>query len=66
MSNIKIVQSFINSNKDSYCDDCLSEILDIKPRQQINQIRNRLKTQGFIKREIRECCYCSKDKLVNL
>ncbi|MCM3359245.1 hypothetical protein [Psychrobacillus sp. MER TA 171] len=66
MSNMKIVQNFINTTNDLYCDDCLSEVLVIKPRQQVNQICNKLKTQGIIKREIKQCCYCSKDKLVNL
>ena len=65
MSNIKIIQNFINSTKDLYCDDCLSEVLDIKPRQQVNQICNKLQVQGYIKREIKQCCYCLKDKLVN-
>lgn len=66
MCNIKTVQNFINNINDLYCDDCLSEVLDIKPRQQVNQICNKLKIRGFIKREVKQCCYCSKDKLVNL
>lgn len=66
MSNIEIVQNFIDSTNDLYCDDCLSEGLNIKPRQQINQICNKFQKQGFIKRELKQCCYCSNDKLVNL
>ncbi|WP_312128822.1 MarR family transcriptional regulator [Lysinibacillus capsici] len=65
MSNIEIVQNFINSENDLYCDDCLSEKLDIKPRQQVNQICNKLKIQGLLKREVKQCSSCSKDKLIN-
>ncbi|WDU81549.1 MarR family transcriptional regulator [Lysinibacillus sp. G01H] len=65
MSNVQIVQNFINSENDLYCDDCLSEKLDIKPRQQVNQICNKLKKQGLLKREVKQCSSCSKDKLIN-
>lgn len=65
MSNIKMIQNFIESTSGLYCDDCLSGVLNIKPRQQVNPICNKLKTQGFLKREVKQCCYCSKDKLVN-
>lgn len=52
MSNTQIIQNFINRENDLYCDDCLSEKLDIKPRQQVNQICNKLKKQGLLKREV--------------
>lgn len=65
MYNIQIIQNFINSENNLYCDDCLSEKLNIRPRQQVNQICNKLKKQGLLKRERKQCCYCSKDKLVN-
>ena len=64
MANIQIVQNFINSENDLYCDDCLSEKLDIKPRQQVNQICNKLKIRTC-KREVKQCSSCSKDKLIN-
>jgi hypothetical protein len=66
MSNTKIIQNFLNSTIDLYCDDCLSEILRIQRRQQVNQICNKIKKQGLIKRELKQCSYCAKDKLVNM
>ncbi|WP_312125110.1 MarR family transcriptional regulator [Lysinibacillus boronitolerans] len=65
MSNTQIIQNFINRENDLYCDDCLSEKLDIKPRQQVNQICNKLKKQGLLKREVKQCSSCSKDKFIN-
>jgi len=65
MSNMKIVQDFINTASEPYCDDCLSVVLNIKPRQQVNQICNNLKKEGAIKRKVSQCCHCSKDKLIN-
>lgn len=66
MGNKDIILEFIKKSRDKYyCDDCLSEILDIKPRQQINQRCNELKNEKIIRRIKQQCCYCSKDKLVN-
>lgn len=65
MYNTQIIQHFIARKDDLYCDDCLSKELNIKPRQQVNRICNKLKKQGLLKRERKQCCYCSKDKLVN-
>ncbi|WP_273130037.1 hypothetical protein [Bacillus weihaiensis] len=66
MSNTELVLGFIFKESNYYCDDCLSEKLDIKPRQQINQICNKLKSQGSINREKKDCSSCKKDKLVNI
>ncbi|MDQ0228597.1 hypothetical protein ACFPRB_18185 [Metabacillus niabensis] len=66
MSNTELVHDFIYKDGKVYCDDCLSEKLEIKPRQQINQICNRLKEQGKIIRETKECSECKTDKLVNI
>lgn len=63
MSNTEVVADFI-SKGNSYCDDCLSEALDIKPRQQVNQICNKLVVTNVYKREIRPCMNCTKDKLI--
>lgn len=65
MSNTQIIQNFINRENDLYCDDCLSAKLDIKPRQQVNKICNKLKKQGLLKREVKQCSSCSKDKFIN-
>lgn len=66
MTNYLSIQNFISSRNDSYCDDCLSEGLYIKPRKQVNQICNKLKKQNFLKREVKQCSNCSKEKLVNI
>lgn len=65
MSNIDSVHMFIKRNEQHYCDDCLSEILEIYPRQQINQICRRLSKDDIIVRNKDECFGCKKDKLVN-
>lgn len=66
MSNTEKVQRFIDTSTTFYCDDCLSEELNIKPRQQINQICRNLMKDGFLKREVKPCVGCLKDKLVNI
>lgn len=44
------------------CDDCLSDLTDIEPRQQVNQICNK---HDFITREKSICCQCEKTKTIN-
>ncbi|MGB0982418.1 MAG: hypothetical protein ACPG19_00170 [Saprospiraceae bacterium] len=64
-TNIKEVENFINNNPNKkHCDDCLSEILNIEPRQQINQIC-REKLGNNITRQRGVCSECKKSKLVN-
>lgn len=65
MINAEIVAEFISKNK-NYCDDCLSKVLDIKPRQQINQICRKLEKDGSYHGEVGQCANCSKDKLITL
>jgi hypothetical protein len=64
---VKIVLRYLESNpRRTYCDDCLSDLLDIRPRQQINQICNkRLKPPENILRQVNTCSVCEKIKLVN-
>jgi len=66
MSNIQSVQDFITTRKILSCDDCLSDELNIKPRQQVNQICNNLMKKGFLNRVVRQCESCSKYKLINI
>jgi len=48
-----------------YCDDCLSNVLKIKPRQQVNQICQNLKEEGKISRIKTSCSICKKVKILN-
>ena len=40
MDNLKQLECFLSENRHNYCDDCLSELADITPRQQVNQLCN--------------------------
>jgi len=67
MNNAEIVLEVLDDIRpEKYCDDCLSDELQIKPRQQINQICRRLADQGMIIRERSICSSCKKQKLTNL
>ncbi len=66
MSNSDIILEFLEENHPGeYCDDCISSQLEIKPRQQVNQIGNRLMRQGAIRREKGLCVECHKHKTIN-
>ena len=66
MSNRDKIMNYLRTRKEGkYCDDCLSSILKIYPRQQINQICRNLLDMGYIRREKGLCSNCSKYKIVN-
>ena len=67
MSNSMKILDFLKNNKGrQYCDDCLSEDLKIRPRQQVNQICRKLSESRYIFRYEGTCSKCSKiNKLVN-
>lgn len=66
MDNSDIILEYLEENRPSeYCDDCISDQLGIKPRQQVNQICNRLLSQSMIKRSKGLCALCHGRKLVN-
>lgn len=69
MTNREVIMQELNKIRPQViCDDCLSEALNIKPRQQINQICNDLARRNVILREKGECMmHCEKvcAKLVN-
>ena len=55
--------SYLSQTKKSYCDDCLSKLTGISPRQQINQLCN--KNSKVIHRDdYGKCFNCSKYKIV--
>lgn len=66
MDNRTKILDFLRARSDEqYCDDCLSDMLDIHPRQQVNQICRKLFEEMHISRERRPCSRCSKLKLVS-
>ncbi len=66
MGNQEYVVDYLIDNKiKNFCDDCLSIELEIFPRQQVNQICNKLKTQQTIERGKAICSSCGKSKIVN-
>ena len=63
----EIVEKFLSEHQNAICDDCLSAILEITPRQRINAICNREGLRGRIKREKKaKCFWCGKDKKVSM
>lgn len=62
-SNFSKVYSYLFQTKEAYCDDCLSLLIGIKPRQQINQICNR-NTNVICRNDYERCCNCNKYKIV--
>ncbi|MFX1284514.1 MAG: HNH endonuclease [Promethearchaeota archaeon] len=65
MNNREIVLNYLRITQEYYCDDCLSTILFIKPRQQINKICHDLFDMKDIYRDERKCFKCKKTKFVN-
>lgn len=65
--NAKIVLKYLEKNPSkAYCDDCLSDSLSIRPRQQVNQICNKwLEPPRKIVRRKAPCSTCEKVKRVN-
>ena len=62
-SNFELLKSFLTINNKAYCDDCLSKLTGIRPRQQINQLCN--KHLNVIHRiDYGMCTNCCKYKIV--
>lgn len=62
-TNLSIIYNFLSKSGKAYCDDCLSFLTGIKPRQQINQICNR-NTSVICRNDYQRCCNCNKYKIV--
>ena len=62
-TNLSIIYNFLSKSEKAYCDDCLSLLTGIKPRQQINQICNR-NTNVICRNDYECCCNCNKYKIV--
>jgi hypothetical protein len=66
MDNRGKILSFLQARKESFCDDCLSGMTRVRPRNQVNQITNRLKAEGEISRARDRCSRCGdSSKVVN-
>jgi len=62
-----IVIDFLETqHQDPICDDCISEISRVEPRQQVNQICRRVAKTGNILRSTGTCAICGKTKLCNV
>lgn len=59
------IVSYLNEHKDTYCDDCLSKLCNINPRQAVFQVCSKLSIEGKINRGAGTCSYCGKQKKVN-
>jgi len=65
MTNEETILSLLRRGK-SLCDDCISAVTAITPRQQVNQICRRLAARGAIQRRRELCDRCGeRNKLVN-
>ena len=62
-SNFSKVYSYLFQTKEAYCDDCLSKLTGVSPRQQINQLCNK-NSNSIYRKDFGKCNYCSKIKIV--
>ena len=51
--------------KSNLCDDCLSIMADVKPRQTVYQICTKKSSEGLIIRKKGKCAKCKKIKIIN-
>jgi hypothetical protein len=63
-NNSKKILNYIKLNED-ICDDCLSNISKVTPRQQVNQICNN-NLKDYIIRDKGICSKCNKNKIINI
>lgn len=65
MAHKDTIISYMIEHKGFYCDDCLSKLCFINPRQIIFQICSKLNENGKINRYVSICSCCGKKKIVN-
>jgi hypothetical protein len=62
MGNYNKIFGFLTLNKtNAYCDDCISKMCNVLPRQQVNQICN--KNTNTMTKCIGVCSNCGKSKI---
>jgi Zn finger protein HypA/HybF involved in hydrogenase expression len=67
MTNAEKIKNALSKNKGKcFCDDCLSELSGVKPRQQINAICNQNKDRDIVRIEQGDgvCYYCRSNKKI--
>jgi len=65
MSAVEKIQAFLSAEAGrAYCDDCLSKLLKVKPRQQVQQKTSVLAHNRAYRRERSVCKFCKREKLV--
>jgi len=66
MSNAETVREFLEKSPKGVCDDCISEVTRIEPRQQVYQVCRRLEERGTITRGKDRCALCGHTKTLNV
>lgn len=61
----KAILSTLEKFRRGLCDDCLSLIAGVSPRQTVNQRCRKLYDRGLVLRSKQRCPECNSDKLVN-
>jgi len=65
-SNKELILENLEIYRDGICDDCLSDVTRVKPRQQINSICRSLANSKKLIRKKAECQVCKRAKLINI
>ncbi|WP_368293738.1 hypothetical protein [Dehalobacter sp. TBBPA1] len=64
-SNKEKMLEYLRQNKKAYCDDCLSKILQMTPRQTVYAVCTKAFNEKLIYRESNVCSYCHNIKKVS-
>lgn len=66
LSSEELIIEVLETRGMGICDDCLSNVTEIKPRQQVNSICRKLQSTGGKLRRVKgECAECKKNKILN-
>lgn len=65
MGKKETILKFLEENDKEYCDDCLSKVLEIHPRQTVNSICRKALDSKLINRQDGTCSSCHTHKIVN-
>jgi hypothetical protein len=65
-SNKELIFENLEIYRDGICDDCLSDVTGVRPRQQVNSICRSLVHSKKLIRKKAECQVCRRVKLINI